>query len=289
MANEYRIMTDSSCDLPEELVREYELRVLPLRVTLGEETYFNEPGAVDSHTFYEKLRAGVPAKTSAVNTQAFLDAMKEELDAGRDVLYIGFSSGLSGTYSAGEMAAQSLRPQYPDRKILTVDSLCASLGQGLLVHLCVQKKREGLPIEQVAQFAEDTKLHIGHWFTVTDLHHLHRGGRVSATVAILGTALQIKPVMHMDDAGTLQPFSKVRGRKASMREIVKMVGERIVEPEKQTMFLSHGDCPEEAQALADMLKQQLGVPEVIIGPVGPVIGAHSGPGTLALFFLGEHR
>ena len=191
MANEYRIMTDSSCDLPEEFVREYELRVLPLRVTLGEETYFNEPGAVDSHTFYEKLRAGVPAKTSAVNTQAFLDAMKEELDAGRDVLYIGFSSGLSGTYSAGEMAAQSLRPQYPDRKILTVDSLCASLGQGLLVHLCVQKKREGLPIEQVAQFAEDTKLHIGHWFTVTDLHHLHRGGRVSATVAILGTALQI--------------------------------------------------------------------------------------------------
>lgn len=283
MANEYRIMTDSSCDLPEELVKEYDLKVLPLQVTLGEETYKNEPGAVDSHTFYEKLRAGVMAKTSAVNTQAFADAMREELDAGRDVLYIGFSSGLSGTYSAGEVAAQGLRPLYPERKILTVDSLCASLGQGLLLHLCVEKQRAGADVEEAARFAEETKLHIGHWFTVADLHHLHRGGRVSATVAVLGTALQIKPVMHMDDAGTLQPFSKARGRKASMREIVRMIGERIVEPEKQTMFLSHGDCPEEAQILAGMLKEQLGVPRVIIAPVGPVIGAHSGPGTLAAF------
>lgn len=285
MANEYRIMTDSSCDLPEELVKEYDLKVLPLQVTLGEETYKNEPGAVDSHTFYEKLRAGVMAKTSAVNTQAFADAMREELDAGRDVLYIGFSSGLSGTYSAGEVAAQGLRPLYPERKILTVDSLCASLGQGLLLHLCVEKQRAGADVEEAARFAEETKLHIGHWFTVADLHHLHRGGRVSATVAVLGTALQIKPVMHMDDAGTLQPFSKARGRKASMREIVRMIGERIVEPEKQTMFLSHGDCPEEAQILAGMLKEQLGVPRVIIAPVGPVIGAHSGPGTLAAFAI----
>lgn len=285
MANEYRIMTDSSCDLPEDLVKEYDLKVLPLQVTLGEETYKNEPGAVDSHTFYEKLRAGVMAKTSAVNTQAFADAMREELDAGRDVLYIGFSSGLSGTYSAGEVAAQGLRPLYPERKILTVDSLCASLGQGLLLHLCVEKQRAGADVEEAARFAEETKLHIGHWFTVADLHHLHRGGRVSATVAVLGTALQIKPVMHMDDAGTLQPFSKARGRKASMREIVRMIGERIVEPEKQTMFLSHGDCPEEAQILAGMLKEQLGVPRVIIAPVGPVIGAHSGPGTLAAFAI----
>lgn len=289
MANEYRIMTDSSCDLPEELVREYELRVLPLRVTLGEETYFNEPGAVDSHTFYEKLRAGVPAKTSAVNTQAFLDAMKEELDAGRDVLYIGFSSGLSGTYSAGEMAAQSLRPQYPDRKILTVDSLCASLGQGLLVHLCVQKKREGLPIGQVAQFAEDTKLHIGHWFTVTDLHHLHRGGRVSATVAILGTALQIKPVMHMDDEGHLIPVSKARGRKASLQALVQQMAETAVEPEEQTVFICHGDCIDDAEYTASLIREKTGAKTVIINYVGPVIGAHTGPGVVSIFFLGTHR
>lgn len=289
MAREYRILTDSSCDLPEELVREYDLRVLPLRVTLGEETYLNEPGAVDSHTFYEKLRAGVPAQTSAVNTQDFADAMKEELEAGRDVLYIGFSSGLSGTYSAGEVAAQGLRPLYPEQKILTVDSLCASLGQGLLVHLCVEQKRAGKSVEEVAQFAEDTKLHIGHWFTVDDLHHLHRGGRVSATVAILGSALQIKPVMHVDDAGTLQPVTKARGRKASMREIVKQLAALIIEPEKQTMFLSHGDCLQDAQMLAGMLKDQLGVPKVIISPVGPVIGAHSGPGTLAAFAVCTHR
>lgn len=289
MAREYRILTDSSCDLPEELVREYDLRVLPLRVTLGEETYLNEPGAVDSHTFYEKLRAGVPAQTSAVNTQDFADAMKEELEAGRDVLYIGFSSGLSGTYSAGEVAAQGLRPLYPEQKILTVDSLCASMGQGLLVHLCVEQKRAGKSVEEVAQFAEDTKLHIGHWFTVDDLHHLHRGGRVSATVAILGSALQIKPVMHVDDAGTLQPVTKVRGRKASMREIVRQLGALIVEPEKQTMFLSHGDCLQDAQMLAGMLKDQLGVPSVIISPVGPVIGAHSGPGTLAAFAVCARR
>lgn len=289
MAREYRILTDSSCDLPEELVREYDLRVLPLRVTLGEETYLNEPGAVDSHTFYEKLRAGVPAQTSAVNTQDFADAMKEELEAGRDVLYIGFSSGLSGTYSAGEVAAQGLRPLYPEQKILTVDSLCASLGQGLLVHLCVEQKRAGKSVEEVAQYAEDTKLHIGHWFTVDDLHHLHRGGRVSATVAILGSALQIKPVMHVDDAGTLQPVTKARGRKASMREIVKQLAALIIEPEKQTMFLSHGDCLQDAQMLAGMLKDQLGVPKVIISPVGPVIGAHSGPGTLAAFAVCTHR
>lgn len=289
MAREYRILTDSSCDLPEELVREYDLRVLPLRVTLGEETYLNEPGAVDSHTFYEKLRAGVPAQTSAVNTQDFADAMKEELETGRDVLYIGFSSGLSGTYSAGEVAAQGLRPLYPEQKILTVDSLCASLGQGLLVHLCVEQKRAGKSVEEVAQYAEDTKLHIGHWFTVDDLHHLHRGGRVSATVAILGSALQIKPVMHVDDAGTLQPVTKARGRKASMREIVKQLAALIIEPEKQTMFLSHGDCLQDAQMLAGMLKDQLGVPKVIISPVGPVIGAHSGPGTLAAFAVCTHR
>ena len=289
MANEYRIMTDSSCDLPEEFVREYELRVLPLRVTLGEETYFNEPGAVDSHTFYEKLRAGVPAKTSAVNTQAFLDAMKEELDAGRDVLYIGFSSGLSGTYSAGEMAAQSLRPQYPDRKILTVDSLCASLGQGLLVHLCVQKKREGLPIEQVAQFAEDTKLHIGHWFTVTDLHHLHRGGRVSATVAILGTALQIKPVMHMDDAGTLKNVTKARGRKAALKALAQRLADTATDPADQTVFICHGDCLDDAEYTAEQIRALVPVKDIIINYVGPVIGAHTGPGVISIFFVGTHR
>lgn len=289
MANEYRILTDSSCDLPEELVNEYDLKVLPLQVMLGEETFKNEPGALDSHAFYEKLREGVMAKTSAVNTQTFADAMREELEQGRDVLYIGFSSGLSSTYSAGEIAAQELRPLYPERKICTVDSLCASLGQGLLIHLCVEKKRAGAGVEEVARFAEDTRLRIAHWFTVADLHHLHRGGRVSATVAVLGTALQIKPVMHMDDAGTLQSVSKARGRKASMREIVRMIAETVVEPEKQTMFISHGDCPEEAQILAGMLKDQLGVPQVIIAPVGPVIGAHSGPGTLAAFAVCTHR
>ena len=289
MAREYRIVTDSSCDLPEELVREYDLRVLPLRVTLGEETYLNEPGAVDSHTFYEKLRAGVPAQTSAVNTQDFADAMKEELETGRDVLYIGFSSGLSGTYHAGCIAAQELREKYPERDIRCVDTFGASGGFGLLLYMAVQKKREGGTIEECEKVVLDNRFHLCHWFTVDDLVYLKRGGRISSATAFVGNALGFKPVLHMDDAGHLINMFKVRGRKASLNAMADKYGELALDKAGGTVFISHGDCRADADTLAAILKERYGasVKEIVV--VGPVIGAHSGPGTLALFFLGEHR
>ena len=214
--------------------------------------------------------------------------MEPILQAGEDILYLGFSSALSSTYNAGALAAEQLAEKYPDRKILTVDTLSASMGQGLLVYLTVQQKRAGATIEEARDFAEKNKFHLCHWFTVDDLHHLRRGGRVSATSAVLGTVLNIKPVLHMDNEGRLIFMEKVRGRRASIKRMLEKMRETAIEPEKQIVFMSHGDCIEDAEYLAGRIREEWNV-EVVINYVGPVIGSHSGPGTLALFFLGTER
>ena len=289
--NDFLIITDSTCDMPQEMADELGLAILPIRVSMEDKEYahYLDGRELGFHEFYEKLRAGVPAKTSAANQEDFLSLMEPALAAGRDVLYIGFSSGLSSTYNVGVMTAAQLAEKYPERKVYTVDSLSASLGQGLLVYHAVQQKLAGRSIDEVRTFVEETRLHLCHWFTVDDLQHLKRGGRVSAAAAVFGTMLNIKPVLHVDDEGHLIPVGKVQGRTTSIKALLKKMQETAIDPAEQVVFISHGDCEKDAEKLAAMVRESIGPKEIILNPIGPVIGAHSGPGTAALFFLGTKR
>ena len=288
---DFVIMTDSCCDMTAQMAEELELKVLPLSLLMGEDTYRNwlDGREIGFHDFYERIRAGATATTSAISVGDFEEAMRPILEAGKDILYLGFSSGLSTTYQSAAIAADSLREEFPEAKIHVVDTLAASLGQGLLVYLCVQQKRAGKTIDQVRDYAEEIKLKVCHWFTVDDLNHLKRGGRISAATALFGTMLAIKPVMHVDDEGHLIPVSKARGRKASLLALVDQMEQTAIDPKNQTVFISHGDCEADAQFVAGEVRRRFGTEDIHINYVGPVIGNHSGPGTLALFFLGEHR
>ena len=288
---DFVIMTDSCCDMTAQMAEELELKVLPLSLLMGEDTYRNwlDGREIGFHDFYERIRAGATATTSAISVGDFEEAMRPILEAGKDILYLGFSSGLSTTYQSSAIAADGLREEFPDAKIYTVDSLAASLGQGLFVYLCVQQKRAGKTIDQVRDYAEEIKLKVCHWFTVDDLNHLKRGGRISAATALFGTMLAIKPVMHVDDEGHLIPVSKARGRKASLLALVGQMEQPAMDPKNQPVFISHGDCEADAQFVAGEVRRRFGTEDIHINYVGPVIGNHSGPGTLALFFLGEHR
>ena len=287
---EYVIVTDSSSDLPEDLVRAWGLTVVPLSVEIGKDRFYNTPeDAPDGHTFYSRLVKGEPVKTSAPNVEEFKDRLRPILRAGKDILNLAFSSALSATYQNACIAAEDLKEEFPDATILTVDTLAASLGQGMLVDLALEQQKEGRTIWEVRDWVEANKLHLCHWFTVGDLSQLRRGGRLSAGKAILGNLLHIKPVLHVDDGGRLVPMDSVKGRKKSIEAMFQMMEETVTDPASQRIYISHGDCLEDAQMLADMAKERLGVQSVTIGYVGPVIGAHSGYRTLALFFLGDHR
>jgi len=285
------ILTDSSCDLPASMAAEMQLEVLPLTVYVDDDTYSNylDGREIGFHDFYERAKTAKSLKTSAVNQAQFLEIMEPLVAAGNDVLYLGFSSALSGTYNASVLAPNELNEKYPDRKIITVDTLCASLGQGMFVYYCWKQQQAGKSIEEVAAYAEELKLHLAHWFTVNDLMFLKRGGRVSATTAIVGSALAIKPVMHVDDEGHLIKTGVARGRKASIRALVDKMSELGENIADQHIFISHGDCEDEANYMANLVRERFGVKEITINHVGPVIGAHSGPGTLALFFLAKNR
>lgn len=286
--NKYVIFTDSSSDLTQSIINDPDLFCLQLDVLMeGEESKPNCD--VDIKDFYEKLRNKKNATTSAVNIDKFLSAFEPYLNEGKDLIYLGFSSGLSGTYNAGLVAAKELADKYPERKIYAIDTLAASLGQGLLVYYAVKMKNEGADIEAVRNFIEENKLNLCHWFTVDDLFFLKRGGRVSAVTAIAGTMLSIKPVLHVDNKGRLINVSKARGRKAAIDALFDKMKETAIEPENQVIYISHGDALEDAEYLANRIKNELNVKEVVISYVGPVIGAHSGPGTLALFFIGTER
>ena len=289
--SEYVLITDSSADLSQEMVEELGVKVLPLSFTIQGKTYRNYPDnrEMDLPLFYDMLRAGELATTSAVNVAEYTQAVEPILQEGKDVLILAFSSGLSSTYQASVLAAGELREKYPDRKIYTVDTLCASLGQGLLVYLAAQEQRKGKSIEEVRDWAEETKLHLCHQFTVDDLHFLKRGGRISATTAVVGSMLQIKPVLHVDNEGHLINIGKARGRQASLKALVDKMEKTVTEEGRKTVFISHGDCRKDAVAVADMVRERFGTQDVRINYVGPVIGAHSGPGTLALFYLGTER
>ena len=287
---DYIIATDSCCDFDENLIRELDLTVIPLSVHLGQDHFRNYPGEMpESHVFYTRLSKGEPAQTSAPNVEAFKDAFRPFLEAGKDVLYLGFSSALSATYQNAAMAVEELREAFPDAVIRAVDTLCASMGQGLLVDLAVQEKRKGKSLEEVASFVQETIPHLCHWFTVGDLSQLRRGGRLSAGKAIVGNLLNIKPVLHVDHEGRLVPMESAKGRKKSVEALVRHMEETAIAPETQRIYISHGDCLGDAEVLAAAIQSNLGVASVTIGDVGPVIGAHSGLGTLALFFLGKER
>jgi DegV family protein with EDD domain len=282
------IFTDSSSDLPISVVNELGIKVVQLTVTLeGEEPKPND--LVNTKEFYDALRTKKTATTSTPSINGFIEAFEPFVAEGNDMLYLGFSSGLSGTYNAGSVAAAELSEKYPDRKIFTVDTLCASLGQGLIVYSAAKMRENGASIEDVRDFVENNKLNLCHWFTVDDLFFLKRGGRVSAATAVMGTMLSIKPVMHVDNAGKLINVEKARGRKSAIEALLRNMRDSHTDIKNQPVFISHGDCLEDAEYLADLIKKEFGVEVLVIDYVGPVIGAHSGPGTLALFFYGKQR
>ena len=287
--SDYVIVTDSSADLPDSLVRELGVEVLPLSFTVQGKTYHNYPDdrEMDPKVFYKMLRDGEMATTSAVNVAEYTAMLEPLLQAGKDVLVLAFSSGLSTTYQSSVIAVNELSEQYPDRKICTVDTLCASMGQGLMVWLAVQEQRKGKSLEEVRDWVEENKLHLCHWFTVDDLHFLKRGGRISAATAVVGTMLSIKPVLHVDDEGHLISMGKARGRGASLTALVDHMEQTVTDVD--TVFISHGDCLADAEKVAADVKKRFGTKDVVINNIGPVIGAHAGPGTVALFFLGTKR
>lgn len=291
---DFEIVTDSCCNLLEDMIDDFGIHVLPLTFMVdGEDEVYQsylKGERTDLKQFYTMMREGKVFKTSLPNLAESEALFRELLGGGRDVLYIAFSSGLSGTYQALSLMTAQLQEEFPDRKIHVVDSLAASGGQGLLVWYAVQHAHAGESIDQVRDWLEENKLHLAHWFTVDDLMFLFRGGRVSKTAAWAGTLLNIKPILHVDDEGHLIPMEKVRGRKKSLNALIDHMEKSANKPiSDQMVFITHGDCIEDAEYVAAKIKERFGVKEVVINYVDPVIGAHSGPGTMALFFLADKR
>ena len=284
----YQIITDSCCDFPTPMYETLGLSFVPLSVEFRGEIH-DDRNDDSLKELYDGLRAGEVAKTSAVNPSRWSQAMEAALSKGQDVLALAFSSGLSTTYQSAVIAAEELGEKYPGRTIRVVDTLCASMGQGLLVWYACKKRDQGMPLEELYAWCIENPFHLCHWFTVDDLMYLKRGGRISAATALVGTMLQIKPLLHVDDEGHLISMTKARGRKAAIDALVRKAQALGEGYDNSTMFISHGDCKEDAEYLAQQLKEKCGVKEVVISYVGAVIGSHSGPGTLALFFLGTHR
>ena len=290
MPASYVIFTESTGDLTPALIEAADLRVLPMAFTLDGKDYRNYPDGreMPAHDYYEKLRGGSLCTTSQVTMLEFQQAFTPVLEAGQDILYLAFSSGLSGTYQSGCIAAEELKEKFPGRRIVCVDSLQASMGEGLFCYLVGKKRCQGADLDTAADYARQIAPQVCAWFTVDDLMFLKRGGRVSSAAAVAGTLLGIKPVLHVDEEGHLIPKEKVRGRRASLDALVKHFEATALDKTGGTVFISHGDCADDARYVIDKLRA-LGVREIEMGDIGPVIGAHSGPGTVALFWLGSAR
>lgn len=285
----YVIFTDSACDIVPSLLAEWGVHCVSLAFRFDhiDRDYLNDDMPIKE--FYRNMRDGHVAKTNAVNSETFRATFEPVLAQGQDILYLGFSSGLSTTYQQGKVAAEDLAARYPDRKIVTIDTLCASAGEGLLVKLVLDRKNAGATLEEAAEYAQSLIPRLAHWFTVEDLVYLKRGGRVSPAVALVGGMLNIKPIMHVDDEGHLIKVGTIRGRKASLKALADKLFETAEDVAGGTFFISHGDCEDDANALAAMIRERGGNDIQIITNVGTVIGAHSGPGTMALFFLAKQR
>lgn len=289
--SDYVILTESSSDISLKIAKDNDIQVMPMDFILEGKSYahYADSREMDVKAFYQKLRDGAVVTTAAENVEDYMTWVKPLLEDGKDVLLVVFSSGLSSTFSTANVALAELREQYPHRKIVAVDSLCASAGEALLAYYAAQNRAKGMSIEENAQWLEDNKLHLAHWFTVDDLMFLKRGGRVSSATALVGTMLSIKPVLHVDNDGHLINVSKARGRKASMKALVDKAAETGVDLSNQVLFISHGDCLDDAQWLAQEVRDRFHPVDVVISDIGPVIGAHSGPGTLTLYFMATQR
>lgn len=287
----FEIVTDSAANLTDEIIDSYGLNIVSLTFHVADKDYYSyvKGQPTDIKQYYDMMRAGQTISTSQMGIEACRDVFDRILAQGKDLLYIGFSSALSGTYNAGALTAADLREKYPERKIYTIDTLSASLGEGLLVYYAAEQRKAGRSIDEVFTWLKENILRMCHWFTVDDLQFLKRGGRLSATTALVGTILGIKPIMHVNDEGQLVPVGKVRGRKSAIEALVKEMAATCVKPQEQMIFITHGDCIDDAKLLEKMVNERFNVKGVVINYVDPVIGAHSGPGTLALFFLGSKR
>lgn len=285
----YILMCDSACDLPNNMKTELGVETISLVCHFKGKDYFDDGKSLTTKEFYDGIRQGEMPTTSQVNTYRFTEIFTPYAEKNQDVLYLAFSSHLSGTYSSAMAAKNELLEKYPDWNLQIVDTRSASLGYGLLVYTCAKMKNEGKSLEEIQNFAENNKFNLHHIFTVNDLNHLKRGGRVSATAAVLGSILGIKPVLYMPCDGSLQNFTKTRGRKAALEELVNTMERHVKDPEKQTVFISHSDCYEDAKKVADEIKEKFKVKDIYIDSIGVVIGAHTGIGTVALFFFGDNR
>ena len=284
----YRLYSDSTCDLSKDLLDGMDVKILDLTYEVDSTAYVGDE--MSMKVFYDKMRNGSMTKTSQISPAVYEAAFEEEIKNGYDILYLAFSSGLSGSYNGACIARDTLLEKYPEAKIVCIDSLCASTGEGLLLIKADRKKKEGLDIDALAEWLEANKLHLCHVFTVDDLKYLQRGGRVSAAAAIAGSVLGIKPILHVDNEGHLIPIGKIRGRKQSINKLVELVSEKVGGWENKEVAICQGDCMEDAEYAAQLMRDRLGSETIVhICYTGPVIGAHSGPGTLALFFMGEER
>lgn len=290
---QFTIITDSCCSLNADEAKELGIVVLPLAFMIGGKTYLDTPehAELSAEAFFKKLQAGQECTTAAVNIDQYINAMRTELDAGNDVLCVCFSSALSCTYQNAFIAANEMREEFPDSKIIVIDSLCACRGMGMLIYRTVMEQREKqLDIEQTAGFVLRERNHQGHWFFVDDLHHLHRGGRVSKLVAVAGSVLNIKPVMHCDAEGKLTAVGKAHGVNGAIKALIEKMKEHCVSQNKeQTVFICHANCPEYVQKISQLLKDEFGITDIRADYICPVIGAHTGCGTLGLFFAGKSR
>ena len=286
--SDYVVTVNSTVDLPKEWLAERNVPVIPLKYTIDGETYEDMAG-LSSKDFFQKLRDGKMATTSQINPEEAREALEPFLKEGKDVLHLAFSSALSGTCNSMRIAAEELKEEYPERKIIVIDTLCACLGEGLLLYYVLKLKKEGKTIEEVEAWVEENKLHICHNVTVDDLNHLQRGGRISKTAAVLGTMVQINPMIHMADDGSLQGVGKERGRKRSLNKIVDKAVEQSKGWEQDIVMITHGDCLEDAQYVAELVRAKMGIENILINNIGTVIGSHTGPGVVAVFCMGNKR
>lgn len=289
--SDYVIVTESTTDLPQSLANELGLIVIPMTFKDDKKEYVNylDGREMSSEEFYRLEREGVTFTTAQITPNHFVEVLKPILDSGKNVLIVGFSSGLSGTINSAHLAIEELKEEYPDNKVLLVDSLCASMGEGLLCWYAKQNMVKGMSLEENYKWLEEHKLNLAHWFTVSDIDFLKRGGRLSNASAFIAKALKINPVLHVDNMGHLINRFKKIGRKTAIKEILKQFSETVDRSFKQTIFISHGDCLEDAEYLASCAREIVDVEDIVISSIGPVIGAHSGPGTLAIFFMASHR
>ncbi|ADZ82988.1 DegV family protein [Cellulosilyticum lentocellum] len=285
-----KVVTDSCCDLPFEYTSAHNIQVIPLTIIMnGEEKKDDLAETMQYESFYEAILNGAMPQTAQANVYQFAEIFRKCAQNSEPVIYIGFSSALSGCVNSARMALEEVKEEYPEAEMAVVDSKCASMGLGLLIHYALKQIKDGMNLQELVEWIEANKLHIIHWFTVADLNHLFRGGRVSKAAATFGTLLQIKPVMHVDDEGRLIPVEKVKGRKKSLKALVEKLKEDIVDPENAEVFISHGGCLEEAEEVKKMILEECPVKEIKINYVGAAVGSHSGPGTMAIFFKGVKR